>query len=94
MQDQNKMTFDGSDYVPKRDDVRLSVQYVRIFDLMKDGEYRTLQEIEEKTGDPQASISAQLRHMRKERFGSHKINKSYIGQGLYEYQLIVNVKTA
>jgi hypothetical protein len=82
--------FDGSDYVPKRDDVRLSVQYLRIFELMKDGVYRTLLEIEQKTGDPQASISAQLRHMRKERFGSHVINKIYLGKGLYQYQLIVN----
>jgi hypothetical protein len=84
------MRFDGEDYVPERDNDRLSVQYLRIFRLMKDGEFRTLTEIEDETGDPQASISAQLRHMRKERFGSHTVNKEYVGEGVYLYQLIVN----
>jgi uncharacterized protein YueI len=59
---------------------------------MQDGEWRTLAEIETITGDPQASISAQLRHLRKKRFGYHTVNKQrracYLGT--FEYQLIVN----
>lgn len=81
--------FDGSDYQPRRDDSRLSVQYIRIFEFMKDGQYRTLKEISDNTNDPEASISAQLRHMRKERFGGHTVNKIYIKNGLYTYQLIL-----
>lgn len=82
--------FDGSDYEPERDDVRLTGQIQRIFDLMKDGKQRTLQQIAEATGDPPASISAQLRHLRKPRFGSHAVKKDYRGEGLYLYRLIVN----
>ena len=57
--------FDGPDYVPKRDDVRLSGQIKRVYELLLDGRWRTLQEIADATGDPHASISAQLRHLRK-----------------------------
>lgn len=81
--------FDGSDYIPKRDDQRLTKQHLIIFDLMKDGKFRTLRDIEMLTRQPQASISAQLRHLRKPRFGSHTINKRYISNGLYEYQLVI-----
>jgi len=84
-----KPTFNGADYSPARDDGRLTAQLSRIFDLMKDGKFRTLRDIAASTGDPEASISAQLRHMRKPRFGSHDVNKKYIGNGLYEYQLLV-----
>jgi hypothetical protein len=83
------LRFDGDDYSPPRDDARLSSQYQRIYDLMKDGNWRTLGVIEDVTGDPPASISAQLRHMRKPRFGGHKIEKRYVFEGLYEYRLIV-----
>jgi hypothetical protein len=81
--------FDGADYVPPRDDPRLSLQYWRIFVLMRDEGWRSLPEIAQATGDPPASISAQLRHMRKPRFGAHTVNRRYLGNGLYEYQLIV-----
>ncbi|HEY8707692.1 MAG TPA: hypothetical protein VIM34_06810, partial [Burkholderiaceae bacterium] len=57
---------------------------------MRDGIWRTLEGIELLTSDPQASISAQLRHARKARFGSHTVNKRHMGGGLYEYQLVVN----
>ena len=83
------LRFNGDDYSPIRDDARLSSQYRRIFDLMKDGRWRTLGVIEDVTGDPPASISAQLRHMRKERFGGHKVERRYLFEGLYEYRLIV-----
>jgi len=87
---QGELRFDGDDYVPKRDDARLSRQYYRIFALMRDGAWRSLPEIERVTGDPPASISAQLRHMRKPRFGAHTVGRRYIGNGLYEYRLVLN----
>jgi len=85
--------FDGPAYEPEHDQVRLASQIDRIYNLMKDARWRTLGEIEDKTGDPQASISAQLRHLRKERFGSHRVDKRRRGdpwKGLYEYRLTVN----
>lgn len=88
-----KLRFNGSDYIRSKDDVRLTGQILRVFNCMSDGVFRTLGEIEAITGDPQASISAQLRHLRKERFGSHEINKRRRGEienGLFEYQLVIN----
>lgn len=82
--------FNGSDYVPERDDPRLSGQQARVFDLMRDGAWRGLEAISQATGDPPASISAQLRHLRKPRFGGHAVLKRYMGGGLFEYRLVVN----
>ena len=86
--DFDALRFNGPDYDPARDNARLGEQIKRIFDLMRDGEWRTLAEIESATGDPPASISAQLRHLRKDRFGGHTIEKDYRGNGLYSYRLI------
>ena len=85
--------FNGSDYEAKKDNVRLYGQIQRIFNLMKDQKWRTLKEIEEITKDPQPSVSAQLRHLRKERFGSHTVEKINIGdpeRGLFAYKLVPN----
>ena len=82
--------FNGAAYDPAHDDPRLENQLTRIFALMKDGLWRTLAEIELTTGDPQASISAQLRHLRKERFGSYCIERRARGDrehGLFEYRI-------
>jgi hypothetical protein len=82
--------FNGSDYVPEFDDERLKGQIKKIYDLMIDCKWRTLSEIEQLTNYGQASISAQLRHLRKDRFGSHILNKRIRGireKGLFEYQL-------
>jgi len=79
--------FNGSDYVPIRDDSRLEAQRERILNLMIDGEGRTLREIADATNDPEASISAQLRHLRKPKFGSYTVNKCYLGSGLYKYSV-------
>ena len=89
---QNEFRFDGSDYVPSRDNDRLSGQLLRVWDCMKDEQWRTLREISNITGDPEASISAQLRHLRKPRFGSYDVEKEYISNGLYKYKLLTQEK--
>lgn len=86
--------FDGSDYVPERDDKRLKGQLLKIVECMKDGRWRTLPEIAYITKAPTTSVSAQLRHLRKKRFGSHFVNKDYMGNGLWLYQLILRKKTS
>ena len=83
------LRFDGPAYSESLDQERLTGQILIIFDLMKDGKFRTLYEIEEKTGYDQASISAQLRNLRKARFGSHRIDKRRVIGGLWEYRLLV-----
>ncbi len=83
-----KPRFNGADYQPKRDDERLTGQLRRIYDVIRDGKWRTLGQIEELTGDPQPSISAQLRHLRKQRFGSHVIERRHdVENGLYQYRM-------
>ena len=84
--------FDGSNYDPKHDRRRLTGQILRIFEATKNANWNTLEEIQYLTGDPQASISAQLRNLRKDRFGGHIVEKRYRGdksKGLWEYKLIV-----
>ena len=82
--------FNGAAYVPERDDPRLTGQILRVANCMVDGRWRSLADIEAITGDPAASISAQLRHLRKRRFGGHMVNKEYLGKGLWVYQLVLN----
>jgi hypothetical protein len=89
---QNKFKFDGSDYIPDRDDVRLSGQILRVWECMKDEKWRTLREISNATGDPEASISAQLRHLRKPKFGGYDVEKEYISNGLFKYKLLTQGK--
>lgn len=81
------MRFNGPDYDHARDSERLSAQHVRVRELMLDGQWRTLAEISELLGDPPASVSAQLRHLRKERFGSYFVDKRHLGEGLYAYRV-------
>lgn len=95
--------FNGPAYEPILDEKRLKGQMMRVFMLMMDGEWRTLEEIEKELNEtydghqhPQASISAQLRHLRKIRFGKHTVDRRRAGDdvnGLWEYRLIVNIHT-
>ena len=83
--------FNGADYKPQYDDARLTGQLKRVWNCMIDGRWRTLREIADVTGDPESSISAQLRHLRKQRFGAHTVLKRNRGDrqhGLYEYVLL------
>ena len=87
--------FNGPDYEPENDQARLAAQISRIFAVMRDGKWRTLNEIAVITKDPEASISAQLRHLRKARFGSHFVDKRRRGDrknGLYEYRLVLEAE--
>ena len=79
--------FDGDDYKHERDSARLTGQIRRVYDFMLDGAWRTLDEISDATGDPHSSVSAQLRNLRKKRFGGHNIERKYMGGGLYSYRL-------
>jgi len=66
----------------------LSDQLDRVFSLMRDGQWRSLSDIEKATGDPPASISAQLRHLRKKRFGCFVVEKKHMDDGLYLYRVL------
>src|SRR5262245_28125955 len=61
--------FNGPEYSREHDHARLTGQILRVWRCMRDSRWRTLGEISAVTGDPHASVSAQLRHLRKEKFG-------------------------
>ena len=85
--------FNGSDYVPSYDQKRLTKQIYIIKDLMLKSGFVTLQDIENVTGFPQASISAQLRNLKKERFGGYILEKRRTENkesGTFEYKLSAN----
>ena len=87
---QQELIFDGADYDHERDGKRLANNHFKLKDIMQDSVYRTLYEISHLTNIPEASVSSGLRDFRKEKFGSHILNKKYLGNGLYSYQLILN----
>lgn len=82
--------FNGADYDRDRDDARLTGQLLRVWRAVSDGCWWTPSELERATGDNWSSISAQLRHLRKARFGGHTVEREYLGEGLYQYRLTVN----
>lgn len=80
----------GATYAREFDFERLNAQQARVFHAMKDGRWRTLSEIAAITDDPEASISARLRDLRRPEFGGLKVNRRRRGEetrGLFEYSL-------
>lgn len=86
------MPFGGSTYVAQYDFDRLNAQLRRVADVMKDGKWRTLDEICHLTGDvSSAAISARLRDFRKEKFGGLEVERRRRGctyRGLFEYRVV------
>ena len=87
--------FNGPCYDPALDCKRLTTQMGKIYNLMIQGGWYTLSEISYAIKEPEASISAQLRHLKKERFGSYIVEKQRRGdphRGLWEYRLFPPTK--
>lgn len=81
--------FDGVTYDHGRDGLRLNAQLQRVFDVMETGNWYSLDDLHEITGDPHASISARIRDLRKERFGGHVVQRENTGNGLWKYRLVI-----
>jgi hypothetical protein len=80
--------FDGAAYEAELDKVRLTGQLKKIFEIMRDGKWYTLQGIEKLTGFPQASISASIRCFRKKKFGGFIVDRERVtDSGLFKYKL-------
>ena len=81
--------FDGETYEPQHDQVRLNAQLQRVWTIMEDGNWHTLNELVEKAGPGTvASISARLRDFRKQRFGGHIVERQRLTPGIFQYRLI------
>lgn len=81
----------GETFDENRDGKRLCAQAIRVYQAMKDGQARTLAQISEMTGDPQASVSARLRSLRGAGF---TVERKYIARGLHIYRLVVKEQEA
>ena len=70
----------------------LNEQAQRVWDVMSDGEWWTLERLALKTGDPEGSVAARIRDFRKEKFGGHDVVLHRLGQGQrgYKYRLTPN----
>lgn len=82
----------GPSYEEAKDGARILKQIEVIRDVMLSaaecGRWLTLDEIHNLTRYPQASISADLRHCRKKRFGSYVVSKRRRNAGgTWEYQI-------
>jgi len=87
--------FAGLTYDPAFDAERLTGQLRRVYDLVKDGRPRTLSEIRNVTGGSEAAISARLRDLRKEQYGSHMVHRERVGDphgGLWRYWMEGEIK--
>ena len=80
----------GTAYSERMDGKRLALQHERIRDYMLRHSWKTLAEIKDALGYPESSISAQLRHLRKPRFGSYVVEKRRRkpGGGTWEYRVM------
>lgn len=85
---------DGDTYEAMRDRKRLDKQMVRVFELMKDGVWRRKEQIVMVTGDDWASSGARLRDLRKAKFGGYRVDRRPIGNGAFEYRLLINKEAA
>lgn len=87
-----EVMFNGQD-LTKDDHKRLARQHEDIKNLMLDGNWRTLREIRLALHYPEASISAQLRHLRKPRFGSYVVDRRRRGP-FYEYRVTARASSS
>ena len=69
------------------DGERLEGQFERVWAIMRDGEYHTIQEVAAKTGDPAQSVARQMGHIRSKARGGHVLEREHWGQGLYAFRV-------
>lgn len=85
------LPFDGATIDQEFDVERLTGQLKRVYQLMSDGQWRTLREIQDIVGGSEAGVSARLRDLRKSRWGGFEVERRRRGdpkQGLHEYRIV------
>jgi hypothetical protein len=84
--------FDGPDVSPV-DRIRLATAMDRVYELMKDGRWRTLKEIAQACRVSEAGASARLRDLRKDRFRllykNREVSRQRVSGGLWQYKVVV-----
>jgi DNA-binding transcriptional regulator GbsR (MarR family) len=77
----------GQTFDPVLDGPRLEKQSGRVFEFVKSGHWLTLREISDATGDPEASVSARLRDLRRLGLTVHRRRRGDPKKGLFEYSV-------
>ncbi len=87
--------FDGETYDPDLDHVRLTGQLQRVYNVMKDSRWRTLNNISVLASGPESSIGARIRDLRKPKFGEYRIDRKRdsINKGMFLYRLVTPEKS-
>lgn len=82
--------FDGTTFDQQADEDRLKTQLGRVHSLMANGAWWTLKELAERSGGTEASVSARLRDLRKERFGGYTVERQRVpgANGLWQYRIV------
>ena len=80
--------FGGATFDQDRDGPRLNRQTRSVYELMQDRKWRTLKEISRSCNEPEASVSARLRDLRKTRFGSYDVQRRHVAAGIWEYRVM------
>lgn len=88
------LDFGGKTYDPRRDRSRLKNALQRVYDLMCDGEWRTLRYIACECNCSEAGASARLRDFRKLKFKARfprviDMEAVRLDGGLFAYRLVV-----
>jgi hypothetical protein len=80
--------FDGETIDDALDTHRLRRQLDRVrMILLSEYRWHTLAEIRINSGIPEASVSARLRDLRKEKFGGYTIDRQRRSPGTFEYRM-------
>ena len=88
MQKETTPEFDGDDYVSSRDKPRLTQQIHQVRMYMENNNWLSVKQISDDLNFPEPSVSAQIRNLRKEKFGNRIVERRYQGNGLYEFKLM------
>lgn len=81
--------FDGETYDPQLDKARLTGQLLRVYNCMRDGRWWGLRELARGAEGTEASVSARLRDLRKDKFGGFEVERRRRSNGLHEYRLVL-----
>ena len=82
-------TFGGDTFDEELDGDRLRRQLVKVYAIMADGQWHTLAQISHLIDAPEASVSARIRDLRKDKFGGHRVDAERVinGNGLFRYRM-------
>jgi hypothetical protein len=79
--------FDGATFNRDRDENRLRRQLDAVRRSMLSGGWWTLARLATAAQGSEASVSARLRDLRKQKFGAYDIERRYVANGVWEYHL-------